>query len=168
MVRSDLQTVLDWRNHPEIRRYMLTQHEISIDEHLAWFERSSHDLNRKLLIVEEGELAFGFVNFSNVSHGGITDWGFFTDPNSPKGSGRKLGKVALDFVFGVIGVHKVNGQALSFNKPSIHFHRRLGFVQEGVLREQYCIEGAYFDLFCFGILASEWALKLIGTTECPT
>lgn len=167
MAHSDLQTVLSWRNHPEVRRYMLTQHEISMDEHLKWFERSLHDQNRILLMVEEDECAFGFVNFSNVCQGGVTDWGFYTSPNAPKGSGKKLGKVALGLVFDVFRVHKVNGQAIDFNVSSIHFHRRLGFVQEGVLREQCCIEGTYFDLICFGLLASEWTVKSINTMESP-
>ena len=33
---KDLDAVLRWRNDPAIRRYMLTQHEITVDEHAQW------------------------------------------------------------------------------------------------------------------------------------
>lgn len=38
MVYADLERVLAWRNHPDVRRYMYTQHEITLDEHQRWYE----------------------------------------------------------------------------------------------------------------------------------
>ncbi|WP_230714510.1 GNAT family N-acetyltransferase [Marinobacter shengliensis] len=37
MTESDLEQVLQWRNHPEVRRYMYTTHEIRLEEHSKWF-----------------------------------------------------------------------------------------------------------------------------------
>ena len=37
--------VLAWRNHPAVRGFMLTQHEISLDEHRQWFARVKLDKN---------------------------------------------------------------------------------------------------------------------------
>jgi UDP-4-amino-4,6-dideoxy-N-acetyl-beta-L-altrosamine N-acetyltransferase len=157
MTINDLDLVRAWRNHPKIRRYMLTQHEISIDEHRKWFERSSHDLSKRLLIFEEKHAPLGFVQFSGVTPGGIADWGFYTAPDSPKGTGKKLGRAALKFAFHTLGLLKVCGQALASNDASIHFHRELGFKQEAVLRKQHQINGNYQDLICFGLLCSGWS-----------
>lgn len=156
MESDDLERVLRWRNHPEISRYMLDQHQISSDEHSRWFENVSKDPLKKLLIVEEREQAVGFVQLSNVAVGSVADWGFYAAPESPKGSGRKLGKLALDFAFRRLEVHKVCGQALAFNEASIRFHLKLGFQQEGILRDNHRIGDTYHDLFCFGILGHEW------------
>jgi len=38
---DELELMLSWRNAPSIRANMYTQHEISIDEHLAWWEQAS-------------------------------------------------------------------------------------------------------------------------------
>jgi UDP-4-amino-4,6-dideoxy-N-acetyl-beta-L-altrosamine N-acetyltransferase len=159
MVSTDLEQVLSWRNSPSVRRYMLTQHEISMDEHRQWFEFASHDPMRRLLIVEEGDIGLGFVQFKDVSPGGVADWGFYASPVAPKGAGIKLGTTALDFAFCVLGLHKVCGQALASNEASIGFHRKLGFQQEGKLRHQHRIDGAYLDLICFGLLHDEWPAK---------
>lgn len=159
MTDVDLEQVLAWRNNVKVRRYMLTQHEISPAEHRQWFERTSLEPMRRLLIVEEDGLPLGFVHFKGVVPEGIADWGFYAAPDVPKGSGRKLGVTALDFAFGALGLHKVCGQALDFNEASIRFHRELGFRQEGVLRQQHRIDGTYHDLICFGLLRDEWTTR---------
>lgn len=156
MEAADLPLVLAWRNHPEVRRYMLTQHEVSASEHQNWFANASQDPTRQLLIVEEKGIPIGYVQFSKVAMGGVANWGFYTYPNAPKGTGQKLGSAALNHAFFKLHLHKVCGQALAFNINSIAFHQRLGFTQEGILRDQYCIQGKYHPLVCFGLLQNEW------------
>jgi UDP-4-amino-4,6-dideoxy-N-acetyl-beta-L-altrosamine N-acetyltransferase len=154
---SDLDRVLAWRNHPAVRAHMLTQHEIGIEEHRAWFARTGSDPSRCLLVLERDGEALGFVQFSQVSEGGAADWGFYAAPDAPQGTGTRLGQLALAHAFGALGLHKVCGQALDSNEASIRFHLRLGFRQEGVLREQHRVGGSYRDLVCFGLLRSEWS-----------
>lgn len=161
VTEQDLPMVLAWRNHAEVRRYMFTQHEISLDEHRNWFAKASQDLSRCLLIVVEDKQAIGYVQFSNVKEGGVADWGFYARPDAPKGSGRKLGVMALNHAFGPLKLHKVCGQAIASNQASIAFHEHLGFTLEGVLRDQQRINGAYHSLHCFGLLATEWQLKKV-------
>ena len=156
MAPSDLELVLQWRNHIDIRRFMLTQHEIGLEEHTKWFDKVSVDPTRKLMIVEEEGEPLGFVQFSNVGIDSVADWGFYVRPNAPKGSGRKLGTAALNHAFQVWKLHKVCGQAIVENLASIAFHQRLGFIQEGVLREQSKVAGKHSDLVCFGLLINEW------------
>ncbi len=148
--------VLAWRNHPDVRRFMFTQQEIGLEEHRNWFAKTSLDISRCLLIVEEVNQAIGYVQFSQVSDGGIADWGFYTRPDAPKGTGRKLGVMALNHAFGPLKLHKVCGKVIGINQVSIAFHQRLGFVLEGVLRDQQRVEAAYYGLHCFGMLATEW------------
>lgn len=156
---DDLERVLAWRNDPEVRRYMYTQHEISIDEHLRWYERSRRDTRKHLLIFEAHNKALGFVNFSELGSGGIADWGFYVAPDAPKGSGRELGRTALDHAFNNIKLHKVCGQTLVSNQRSIQLHQAFGFQQEGTLRDQQFDGELYHDVLCFGLLSHEWQLK---------
>jgi UDP-4-amino-4,6-dideoxy-N-acetyl-beta-L-altrosamine N-acetyltransferase len=156
MTERDLSCVLSWRNHPAIRRHMLTQHEITPEEHEEWFRRSASDLDIRLLVFHQGDDPAGFVHFSGALCATTLNWGFYAAPDAPKGTGRKLGLAALDYGFAVLHAHKVCGQALGGNHASIRFHQSLGFQQEGVLREQHLIDGQYHDLVCFGLLRHEW------------
>lgn len=156
MVAEDLERVLAWRNHPDIRRYMYTQHEIGLDEHRRWFEKASLDPSRRLLIFELKGIPCGYVQFSGVASGGIADWGFYVSPEAEKGTGRALGNAALNHAFRELTLHKVCGQALDYNERSIAFHLALGFAREGVLRDQHFDGERYHDVFCFGLLRDEW------------
>ena len=159
MTADDLDSVLGWRNHPDIRRYMYTQHEITLAEHRAWFERASQDSRKHLLVFEVDGTAQGFVNITELAALGVADWGFYIAPDAVKGTGRQLGKVALEYAFRDLRLHKVCGQALAFNERSIKFHRGLGFQQEGVLRDQHHDGKNYHAVICFGLLSTEWQPK---------
>lgn len=159
MVSDDLDRVLAWRNHPSVRRYMYTRHPITLDEHRAWFERVSGDPLRHALVFVQDTIALGFVNFNVSAEGGIAEWGFYAAPQAPKGTGSALGRTALRHAFDTLGFHKISGRALAHNTSSIQFHHKLGFQQEGVLREQHFELQQYVDVICFGLLASEWRLN---------
>ena len=148
--------VLDWRNHRAVRSHMLNQYEISVEEHRNWFTLVKEDKTRQQLLVMDGADPIGFVQFSSVCQGGIADWGFYARPDAPRGSGTKLGHAALAYAFKDLRIYKVCGQAIESNVASIAFHRKLGFREEGRLREQKRIANQYHTLFCFGLLAREW------------
>jgi len=153
---GDMDQVLVWRNHPEVRRFMFSQHEISVEEHAQWFARASQDPARHLLMFEIDTSALGFINIHQIASGGIADWGFYVAPDAAKGTGRALGKAALRYAFEAAGVNKLCGQALAFNERSVRFHLNLGFQREGVLRQQHFDGQQYHDVVCFGMLAREW------------
>lgn len=153
---DDLPQVRAWRNHPDIRNVMFNTHEIKPDEHQAWFETNNQDPSRRLLIAQVDQCPLGFVQFSSVAVGGVSDWGFFAQPDAPRGTGTLLGIAALDYAFNIMKLHKVCGQALSFNKQSIRFHTRMGFQQEGLLRDHHLAKGVHYSIVCFGLLHNEW------------
>ncbi len=156
MTSQDLEQVLAWRNHPDVRRFMYTTHLISLEEHARWFERSKHQAGIWLMIYEQAGSPAGFVNISETRCPKVADWGFYLSPDAPKGIGQALGMATLEYAFKSLQLHKLCGQALGFNQRSIRFHEKLGFVREGELREQH-FDGEHFhDVFCFGLLASEW------------
>lgn len=156
MGEGDLEQVLAWRNHPEVRRYMYTRHEISLAEHTLWFGRASQDPSRHLLIFEVNGSPRGFANVHDIGNGGVADWGFYVAPDAPKGTGNALGRAVMHYAFETTGLHKLCGQALAFNDRSIRFHLSMGFQREGVLRQQHFDGQLYHDVICFGLLASEW------------
>lgn len=159
MVHADLERVLAWRNHPDVRRYMYTQREITPDEHRRWFERAFADPKKHLLVFEMNHEPLGFVKFSEAGDAGVADWGFYAAPDAPKGSGRQLGHAALDHAFSQLKLHKICGQALAYNERSIQFHQSLGFQQEGILRDQHFDGERYHHVICFGLLCDEWPPK---------
>jgi UDP-4-amino-4,6-dideoxy-N-acetyl-beta-L-altrosamine N-acetyltransferase len=160
MTDADLENVLSWRNHIDVRRFMYTQHEIALEEHRRWFAAATQDNTKSLLVYEVEGIPTGFVQFTQLNTSKNADWGFYLAPDAVKGTGKYLGKSALSYAFQQRQWHKVCGQALAFNEKSIRFHLALGFRQEGVLREQHYDGAIYHNVMCFGLLASEWCGKI--------
>jgi len=154
--QGDLPQVLTWRNHLQVRRHMLTQHEISAEEHAQWFSKLQQDPQRHAVLVHEQQQPLGLAHFTQVNSQGVVDWGFYLTPDAPKGSGSKLARMALDFAFQQQGWHKVCGQVIASNAASRRFHLKMGFTLEGVLRQQALICNEWLSLWCFGLVSSEW------------
>lgn len=156
MQESDLARVLAWRNHPDVRKFMYTQHEITPTEHQQWFESSQANAERTLLIYESEYEPLGFINFTEIEPKQIANWGFYLSSSAPRGTGFQLGTAALAFAFDTLGLHKVCGQALAFNERSIRLHGRLGFRREAQGSDQHVDGHAYHDIIHFGLLRTEW------------
>lgn len=62
----------------------------------------------------------------------------------------------LDRLFGLQGLHKVAGECDARNTASAALLERLGFSQEGRLRQQTYIKGEWTDDLIYGLLAAEW------------
>ena len=157
MEEADLERVLSWRNHPDVRRWMYTTHEIGVDEHRRWFEGASEDPGRHLLVYESDGVPLGFVSLQQLRGDDVAEWGFYLAPGAPKGSGRGLGVAALDHAFDALGLYKVSGHALVGNERSSRFHLRLGFQDEGLRNDQHiALDGEAHSTACFGILKEQW------------
>lgn len=156
MNHQDLDLVLCWRNHHDVRPFMYSQHEIARNEHEDWFHKMSEDPATHALIFEIECNPCGFVQFKVMEKGRVAEWGFYLGPNAPRGAGRKLGRKGLDYAFGSLGCNKVRGQALAHNDRSIRFHLLLGFREEELSREHYCNDERYHDVVQFGLTKAEW------------
>ena len=153
---NDLKMILNWRNNPSVRQFMYSQHEISPEEHLAWFESATLNPLRHLLIYQENDQPLGYINITMHASEKVADWGFYLCPEAPKSTGSRLGKTALKYAFTTLSLHKVCGEALDYNKRSIKFHLNQGFQQEGILRDQYFNGDEFHSVVCFGFLKKEW------------
>ncbi|PCI21435.1 MAG: UDP-4-amino-4,6-dideoxy-N-acetyl-beta-L-altrosamine N-acetyltransferase [Piscirickettsiaceae bacterium] len=157
MKLSDLTIIREWRNDPEINHYMFSQHKITQVEHQLWFERSQNNPLLHLNVYVENQGVKGFVQLQNKSpEDKVYEWGFYMSPTATSGTGTKMAKLILNKVFEEMNGKKLFGEVLAFNNPSIRFHQKLGFSQEGVLREHVFLNDEYHDVYCFGILKSEW------------
>lgn len=156
LIKEDLQLVLSWRNHKKVRTFMLEQAIVSIDNHMRWFESAQSDSARKLLILENEGIPLGFMNLKKLCDGGVWEWGFYTAPDAPSGTGFVLTNAGLEYAFLVEKAHKVCGRVLAYNDRSLRVHHKVGFTQEGIMRRQHLIDGHWHDIYCFGCLETDW------------
>ena len=153
----DLPMILAWRNRPEVRQLMYTQHVILPAEHAAWFARLEHDATKRYFVCSREGEPIGVVGFYGMNGGnGTAEWGFYTCDPSRRGLGTPMAHLALQEAFGALGVRKVSAEVLDLNPRGLAFHRRIGFVDEGVRRQHVAIAGRYHDVHMLALFADDW------------
>ncbi|QNM98622.1 GNAT family N-acetyltransferase [Chitinimonas koreensis] len=69
-------------------------------------------------------------------------------------------RAVLGYGFGEMRLHRVQAEIHPDNAASRRLAERLGFRQEGLLRDSGYWGGRYHDLVCYGLLAGEWSPAL--------
>ena len=70
-------------------------------------------------------------------------------------------KLVLDFAFSIAGVHRLEARAAVTNGRGNGALRKIGAVQEGVLRRSFLRNGVYHDQMLWSILADDWRFQRI-------
>jgi UDP-4-amino-4,6-dideoxy-N-acetyl-beta-L-altrosamine N-acetyltransferase len=157
MTADDVEMIRNWRNHPDVSRFMYNRHEITHTEHVAWWAKVKEDKTKRNLIYERSGVALGFVGFYDIdTANNSSKWGFYAAPTAPLGSGVFVEFLALRYAFKSLKLNKLVGEVLAFNTRAIRLHKEFGFVEEGLLRNQHWYDGLYVNIHVFGMLSNEW------------
>lgn len=154
----DLRFVLQWRSAPAVRQAMFTQHEISWEEHQAWFHRMQADESKRwFLYLNKNKEPSGVVYFTDLDpEQRSAFWGFYASPDATPGTGLRMSLDALDKAFNELALEKLNAEVLVTNSRSLDMHKKVGFAEEGYFREQFFNGEQRIDVIRLGLLASEW------------
>jgi RimJ/RimL family protein N-acetyltransferase len=165
---SDIQSMLAYRLDPQVARYQgwvafmdqETEEEIGkrVREMAAlpgatlgrWFQIA---VEEKATGIHIGDI--GIRLQANEARQAITGYTFAREAQG-KGYATETLRALLDYMFGTLGVHRVMADALAENEKSIRLLERVGFRQEGYLRDAEWFEGKWADNVIYGLLRSEW------------
>jgi UDP-4-amino-4,6-dideoxy-N-acetyl-beta-L-altrosamine N-acetyltransferase len=154
---DELELMREWRNAPEVRVNMYTQHEIGREEHLTWWEKTKACADQKYFMFEMAGTPTGIAAFTGIDiKSQNAAWAFYASPMAPRGTGSKMEFLMLEYAFCTLQLHKLFCEVLAFNTPVINLHQKFGFKVEGVFREQHRVNGNFIDTYRLGILANEW------------
>jgi [ribosomal protein S5]-alanine N-acetyltransferase len=94
-----------------------------------------------------------------VQHSAEYTVGLFVAALRGRGLGREVTRLVLAWAFDVLGVHRVELQAVASNSRAINCYLACGFRQEGVRREAELYPDGWKDFIMMGILRSEHAAQ---------
>lgn len=76
-----------------------------------------------------------------------------------QGFGMDMMLTILEVCFGGWGVHRIGVRVEAGNERALALYRRLGFKEEGRLRQAAFRDGRHEDVLLFGQLAAEWSAR---------
>ncbi|MDF2520579.1 MAG: acetyltransferase [Clostridia bacterium] len=92
-----------------------------------------------------------------------TVWIFIGKPeNRGKGYGTEALKLFVDFAFMEMNLNRVQLLVFDFNKRAISSYEKVGFVVEGIYKQEVYRNGSYHDVYQMGILRKEYDMRQRG------
>jgi RimJ/RimL family protein N-acetyltransferase len=163
LCEEDVDNIMTWVNEPAVvgNFAAFAAAPLSRQDELAWVRRTMAATNERVwsVLADEDQRYIGQVGIHQIhSHSKVGRLGVVIAATREMGRGYGSAAIggALDCAFGELGLHKVWLMVFRHNTRSRGIYQRIGFVEEGVLREEYFHDGAWHDIVRMSVLAREW------------
>ena len=131
---SDVESLHHWRNLPHVRESMITQTEIELSDHKAWWDQQKTRDDRRIFIIERDQVPVAVVNFFDFSSERSSAWwGFYlTDAVATQGTEKidvwlTAESLALRYAFETLQIKTLFCETREQNEPVLMLHDRFGF-----------------------------------------
>jgi RimJ/RimL family protein N-acetyltransferase len=159
---SDAEALWRWVRDPEVVRWMDEGYPQSLT---GFRKRLENDLPRNGF----GDLLFGVESLSDGTligavrlrdaepETGIAELDIYLGEKDywGRGYGTDTMRTICRFGFGKMRLHKITLQVVTENHAAHHIYEKVGFVDEGRLRQVFRRDGQWYDMFIMGLLEGE-------------
>lgn len=149
---DEKKTVLELRNHPEVRRWMYTDQRIAWGEHIRFIDSLLEASSQAHWLVYDSADILGSVNLSRISmQHGHAYVGIYANPECEKRSkGKSLLEALKQVAFETLQLHTLKLEVLVQNRKAIAFYEKNGFSKEGILKGYIRKSEAFEDVVIMG------------------
>jgi RimJ/RimL family protein N-acetyltransferase len=163
LAEADVDHILTWVNDPGVVGNLasFSGGAFTRDDELAWVRRvqaSPTDVVFSVTAADDGRY-LGQVGLHQIharSRVGRLACIIASRAEMGRGFGSAAIGAVLDHGFGALGLHKVWLMVFAHNQRGRRTYARIGFAEEGVLREEYFHDGTWHDMVRMSLLAREW------------
>lgn len=117
--------VLSWRNNPNIKKWMYTNDDITLDNHLKFIDSLKENDLKKYFLVMNNEQYIGVIDFTDISEKSLK-MGLYSNPDL-KGMGRILLEIIVEYSFNVLNTDKIIAEVFSNNTQAYALYEAFKF-----------------------------------------
>ena len=163
---KDLPFFVQWLNDPELRQFLFLHMPLSTADEEDWYREQldKPPEERPLTIEIQSERKGGWKIIGNCGFIKL-DWrsraaelGIQIGEKAAwnQGYGTRAVQLLVEHGFQTLNLHRIWLRVFDFNGRAIQVYRKIGFTEEGRLRQAYYHQGRYHDLLVMGLLRQEW------------
>lgn len=163
ITKEDLPTLARWHNDAGFLRLLDARaaKPQTADELGKWLDDAQRSPNGYLFAIRPPELddLLGWIELDGILWNQGVAWlgiGIGDRGHWGQGIGGGALRLALNFAFGELNLHRVQLTVFAYNERAIALYEKLGFVREGVYREALHRDGQRYDMVLYGLLRREW------------
>jgi RimJ/RimL family protein N-acetyltransferase len=158
-INTDFDLFVKWINDKDIIRFLSRIMPVYRHQQLAWFQSLPNwtDIVFTIETIEGNIVGVIGLERINLIDGTAYTWTIIGEKQYRRqGFGTEAKILLLDYAFNTLRIEKVSAEIIVNNKSSLSYNERIGFKEEGRLRNQVFREGARHDLIVLGILKDEF------------
>jgi RimJ/RimL family protein N-acetyltransferase len=161
-VAADAEAIARWSTDMEYARLLrrAMAYPGTAEEIIKWYVNSDdeHFLPFSIRTVQDdvlvGSLGIKDIMWSN------RNCSFFIGIGEAAYRGRGMGREALElmlrWIFLEMNMHRVGLEVMAYNEAALRTYRRIGFQDEGRLRQFVMRDGIWHDILLMSLLHEEW------------
>jgi RimJ/RimL family protein N-acetyltransferase len=162
--KDDLPRFVTWLNDPEVRHGLMLFLPLSLAEEEQWFENMlKRPAEQRPMVIEikvdDKWQPIGNCGFDSINwRARAGELGLFIGEKGywNQGYGSEVMRLLLKHGFEALNLNRIALIVYANNPRAVRVYEKVGFVQEGVLRQAHYQDGEYIDVVTMSILRSEW------------
>lgn len=161
--KEHLPQLLEWRNNPDFRQYYREYRELNLENQTEWWLKNNNDKTWAYFVIKPienniicdkiiGIAGLTYIDFINRNAEFAITIGDCDYKNL--GYGTDALYTLIKYGFDNLNLHKIYSEVYS-NNPCLNLYIKMGFKQEGILRDTYYHGGRYYDSYMLGMMKNE-------------
>jgi len=151
---EEKEMVRECRNNEGVRKWMYSDGVIYQEEHLNFIENLQKDNKNFYWIVYKDEKFIGVISLNNINFKNKNSYlGLYSNPFCKlKNKGYLLINCLKKLAFDTVELHSLKLEVIEENERSVDFYMKIGFKEEGLLKEFVLKDGKWLNVIIMGIL----------------
>ncbi|WP_228411754.1 spermidine N1-acetyltransferase [Entomomonas moraniae] len=146
--KKDLEFIHLLNNNANIMRYWFEEPYEAFVELADLYNKHIHDQSERRFIIQNQTTKIGLVELVEINYiHRNAEFQIIIDPaHQGKGYASKATKLAMEYAFHILNLYKLYLLVDVNNDKAIHVYAKLGFKQEGILKQEFFVNGEYRDV----------------------
>lgn len=119
--------ILSWRNHPDIREWMLQPDEISMEEHLRFIQSLENRSDKRYFLVKNADDYLGVIDLTDIT-AISAELGIYANPYL-HGVGKILMSALINYALNTLKLTKLIANVFSNNKRAKQLYSTFDFTE---------------------------------------
>lgn len=157
--REDIPKKVEWINNSENNQFLHYDIPLSVVGTEKWFDSHRGEENRYDAVIEADGMPVGTIGLINIDRkNNKAEYYIAMGEVAYKGRGvaKEASRLLLQYGFGELGLNRIYLFTETRNVAARKLFEKIGFVREGLIKQDLVSHGKYVDRIAYGLLRRDW------------
>ena len=157
--RTDIPKKVEWINNPENNQFLHYDIPICVEKTEKWFDSHLGEEIRYDAVIEADGVPVGTIGLLSIDRkNSKAEYYIAMGEVAYKGKGvaKEASRLMLEYAFETLGLNRIYLFTEGENVAARKLFEKVGFVKEGIIRQDVVSHGRFVDRVVYGFLREDW------------